>query len=158
MKERTFLSRKGYHRLVEELENLKKRVPELSREIAAARELGDLRENAEYHAAKETLAQIQKRISQITAKLSSAKIIEEQDIPVDRIYIGSTVRLKDLSDGEEYKYTIVDIAEACPQEGKISVNSPMAQGLLGKKVGEIAEINLPSGKITLKVIEIYRES
>lgn len=157
MSEKSFLTRDGYNQLLKELQELKKRLPELSREIAAARELGDLRENAEYHAAKETLASIQRRISQITLKLSSAKIIEEENIPGDRVYIGSTVRLKDLSDGQEYQYTIVDIAEARPQEGKISVNSPMAQGLLGKKVGETVEINLPTTKILVKILEIVRK-
>jgi transcription elongation factor GreA len=149
-----YLTRDGRRKLIEELEMLKTRRPTISEEIGRAREHGDLKENAEYHAAKETLANIQKRIALIESKLSSAKLIEEQNIDRSKIYIGSKVKLKDLSDNEEYEYTIVDVEEANPAEHKISVQSPMSQGLLGHKSGEKVKVTLPGGVIEYKIIEI----
>jgi transcription elongation factor GreA len=149
-----YLSREGRNKLIEELETLKKRRPLISEEIARAREHGDLKENAEYHAAKETLANIQKRIAALESKLSSAKIVEEQNIDRSKIYIGSKVKLKDLADNDEYEYTIVDIEEANPAEYKISVQSPLAQGLLGHTKGDKVKVTLPAGPAEFKVLEI----
>jgi transcription elongation factor GreA len=149
-----YLTRDGRRKLIEELERLKLRRPAISDEIARAREMGDLKENAEYHAAKETLTNLQKRIASIESKLSSAKLMEEQNIDRTIIYIGSNVKLKDLGDNEEYEYTIVDVEEADPMENKISVQSPLSQGLLGHKAGETVKVILPGGETEFKILEI----
>jgi len=150
-----YLTKDGRNKLIEELERLKARKPLVQEEIARAREHGDLKENAEYHAAKETLTNIQQRMLEIETKLGRAKLIEEQNIDPTKIYIGTTVKLKD-SDGDEYEYTIVDVEEANPAERKISVQSPMAQGLLGHKAGETVKINLPAGVMEMKILDISR--
>ena len=105
-REITYLTRKGFEKLQKEFEHLKKvRKPQLSNEIEEAREKGDLRENAEYHAAKEALTHVQRRIAQLTVKLSSAKIIDDEEIPSDKIFIGAKVTLKDIDADEDVKFT-----------------------------------------------------
>jgi transcription elongation factor GreA len=154
MSKEIYLTREGRNKLIEELEALKKRRPIISEEIGRAREHGDLKENAEYHAAKETLANIQKRIAILESKLSSAKLMEEQNIDRSKIYIGSKVKLRDLADNEEYEYTIVDVEESNPAESKISVQSPVAQSLLGHKPGEKVKVALPGGMTEFMIVEI----
>lgn len=148
-----YLTKDGRNKMIEELERLQKRKPLITEEIARAREHGDLRENAEYHAAKETLTKLGIRIAELEAKLSRVKIIEDQNIEKGKVYIGVTVKLKD-SDGDDYEYTIVDVEEANAAESKISVQSPMAQGLLGHKEGETVKVKLPAGEIEFKIISI----
>ncbi|MDR2709425.1 MAG: transcription elongation factor GreA, partial [Elusimicrobiota bacterium] len=138
-----FLTREGREKLIKELETLQKRKPAVQDEIARAREHGDLKENAEYHAAKETLTHLMRRISEINTKLSQAKLIDEQDIDVNKVLIGATVTIKD-EDGLEITYTLVDSEESDPAAFKISVQSPLAQGLLEHKLGDICEVNLPA--------------
>ncbi|MDR1942119.1 MAG: transcription elongation factor GreA [Endomicrobium sp.] len=150
-----YLTREGREKLIKEIEDLQKRKPQIQDEIARAREHGDLRENAEYHAAKETLTNLMRRIAEIDAKLSNAKIIEELNIEPDKVFIGVTVTLQD-EDGDDYKYTIVDLEEADPAESKISVQSPLVQGLLGHKAGETVEVELPAGKAKFKILTISR--
>ncbi|MCA6070559.1 MAG: transcription elongation factor GreA [Endomicrobium sp.] len=150
-----YLTRDGREKLIKELETLQKRKPLVQEEIARAREHGDLRENAEYHAAKETLTNLMRRIMELDSKISRAKIIEEQNIDPDKVFIGVTVNLQD-EDGDKHEYTIVDLEEADPSANKISVQSPLVQGLLGHKAEETVEVALPAGKSKFKILKIVR--
>lgn len=150
-----YLTREGREKLIKELEELQKRKPQLQEEIARAREHGDLRENAEYHAAKESLTNLMRRIMELDTKIGSAKIIDDLDIDPDKVFIGVTMEIQD-EDGDEYEYTIVDLEEANPSENKISVQSPLVQGLLGHKVGETVEVDLPAGKVKFTILKITR--
>ncbi|MDR2395439.1 MAG: transcription elongation factor GreA [Endomicrobium sp.] len=150
-----YLTRDGKEKLIKELQELQKRKPLIQDEIARAREHGDLRENAEYHAAKETLTNLMRRIVELDSKISSAKIIEEQNIDPDKIFIGVTITIQD-EDGDNYEYTVVDLEEADPSKNKISVQSPLVQGLLGHKAGETVEVELPAGKSKFKILKISR--
>lgn len=156
MSNEIYLTKDGRNKMIEEVERLKKRKPLVQEEIARAREHGDLKENAEYHAAKETLTNLHKRIADLESKLSRTRLIEEQNMEIGKIYIGVTVKLKDMDDGDEYEYTIVDEEEANIAEKKISVQSPMSQGLLGHKSGETVDVKLPSTTMKLKILEIRR--
>lgn len=150
-----YLTRDGREKLIQELEALQKRKPLIQEEIARAREHGDLRENAEYHAAKETLTNLMRRIAELDSKIASAKIIDDLDIDPDKVFIGVTITIQD-EDGDDYEYTIVDLEEANPAESKISVQSPLVEGLLGHKVGETVEVALPAGKTKFKILKITR--
>src|ERR1700752_3634169 len=111
-----FISRKGYQKMLQEVEDIRKRKPLLAQEIKEAMEKGDLKENAEYHAAKEELSHVQRRIAELENKLGSARLLEDQaNIPTDKAYIGATVVVKDES-GTEAKYTLVDASEANPTQ------------------------------------------
>jgi len=151
-----YLTKAGKEKLLQELEALQKRKPHVQEEIARAREHGDLRENAEYHAAKETLTNIMRRIAELDEKINSAQIIENLDIDPDKVFIGVTVTLQD-EDGDEYEYMIVDLEEADPLASKISVQSPLVQGLLGHKAGETCEVELPAGKAKFKILKVCRQ-
>ncbi|MCL2389217.1 MAG: transcription elongation factor GreA [Elusimicrobia bacterium] len=150
-----YLTREGRQKLIDEYQKLQKRKPEITEEIARAREHGDLRENAEYHAAKEALTHVMRRLAEIDSKLSRAKIIEDTDIDTGKVFIGVTVTIKD-EDGDDYTYTIVDVEEANPAEMKISVGSPLAAGLLGHKEGDKVTVELPAGKAKFKITKITR--
>ena len=145
----------GLRALEEELENLKvvKR-KEVAAKIKEAREQGDLSENAEYDAAKEAQGMLEMRINKLKATIADAKIIDESKLKTDSVQILSKVELKNVKNGMKMIYTIVSESEANLKEGKISVNTPIAQGLLGKKVGDVAEITVPQGKIALEVVNI----
>ncbi|MBI5631010.1 MAG: transcription elongation factor GreA [Elusimicrobia bacterium] len=140
----TFLTRAGYEKLIKELEPLKRQKAQLSQDIADAREKGDLKENAEYHSAKERLGEIMSRIAKIQDKLQNARIIDELKLTSGVVSIGCRVTLKD-EEGDEFSYTLVGEDESDPAEGRISVYAPLAQGLLGKKVGEKVQVELPAG-------------
>ncbi|MCX5781141.1 MAG: transcription elongation factor GreA [Elusimicrobia bacterium] len=150
-----YLTKDGRNKLIGELENLKKRKVVTTEEMSRAREHGDLKENAEYHAAKETLTNIAKRIAEIESKLSNVKIIEEQNLDSSKVYIGVKVNLKD-QDGDEYEYTIVDAEEANLSENKISIQSPLAQGLLGHEKGDKVKVKLPVGEMVYQILDISR--
>jgi transcription elongation factor GreA len=150
-----YLTRDGKEKLIKELQELQKRKPLIQDEIARAREHGDLRENAEYHAAKETLTNLMRRIMELDTKISSAKIIEEQNIDSDKIFIGVTITIQD-ENGNNYQYSVVDLEEADLSTSKISVQSPLIQGLLGHKAGETVEVDLPAGKVKFKILKISR--
>ncbi|MDR3071233.1 MAG: transcription elongation factor GreA [Endomicrobium sp.] len=150
-----YLTRDGREKLIKELEELQKRKPLIQDEIARARELGDFKENAEFHAAKETLTNLMRRIVELDSKISCARIIEEQDIDPNKIFIGVTMVIQD-EDGDNYRYKIVDLEEADPSANKISVQSPLVQGLLGHKAGETVTVELPAGKAKFKIIKISR--
>jgi transcription elongation factor GreA len=148
-----YLTKEGRNKLIDELESLKVRKGQLSEEVARAREHGDLRENAEYHAAKESLTNVGRRIAELEAKLSRAKIIDRDTMEKDTVLIGATITIKD-SDGDESEYTIVDIEEANPAERKISVQSPLVQGLLGHKSGEKVQVQLPAGLMEFEILSV----
>ena len=151
-----FLSRKGYEELRNELDRLKKIKRELSEEIGRAAAMGDLSENYEYTSAKEKQAETLRRIVEVETKLKSARLIEEAGIPADKVYIGATVALKDVDSDDAMSYTLVDSAEADPMNGKISVHTPVAQALLGHKVGDVVEISTPGGQLKYKITDISR--
>ena len=135
---------------------LKERRHQLAGEIQEAAEKGDLKENAEYHAAKEAQQKVQRRIGDMEEKLRSARIIEEAAVPKGEIRIGATARMKDLKNGEELTYTLVDSVEADFSKGRISVRSPVAQALLGHKEGDQVDIILPGGTMTYKILKVSR--
>ena len=157
MSEKVPMSREGYEKFLKELEYLKTtKRREIAADIARARAFGDLKENAEYDAAKNNQAFNEKRIHDAEDKLSRIQLIDESKIPKDQVLIGATVLLKDLKSQEEFSYSIVAQDEADFDEGKISVTSPIAKGLLGLKVGEAAEIKIPAGVLKYKVLKISR--
>ena len=149
------MTEEGYKKLMEEiayLENVKR--PEISRAIGEARDKGDLSENAEYDAAKEAQGMLEMKINKLKTIIADAKIIDESKLKTDSVQILNKVELKNVKNGMKMTYTIVSESEANLKEGKISVNTPIAQGLLGKKVGEVAEIKVPQGMVNLEVMNI----
>lgn len=152
----TYLSREGYEKFHRELQELKALKQALSREIGEAMAQGDLRENAGYTAAKERQAGVLRRISLLESRLRTARLIDEVNIPQGEIRIGATITLQEVACRETLVYTLVSAEEADPTEGKISVLSPLAQGLLGHKAGETVPVTLPSGTQTFQVIKIER--
>ncbi len=155
-KENVFMSRSGYEKLRNELKELKRKRPELSKEIGVAREHGDIKENAEYHAAKEALAHLQKRIFDLETKLRNARMIEDEKLPSDTVYIGATVGLKNIKTDEDLEWVLVSADEADITEGRISIESPIAQGLLGHKVGDVVKVTVPAGVMEYKITSISR--
>ena len=150
-----YMSEEGYKNLVAELKELETvQRPKISAAIAEARDKGDLSENAEYDAAKEAQGLLEMKINQLKAIISDAKIIDTSKLKTDLVQILSRVELKNVKNGMKMAYTIVSESEANLKEGKISVNTPIAQGLLGKKVGDVAEITIPQGKISLEILNI----
>lgn len=149
----TYLTRAGYERLIKDLQALKKRRTELSAEIGEAREKGDLKENAEYHAAKERQAEILRRIHTLEEKLGGAHLIDELKIKAGEVQIGVRVTLLDLDSNEEHAWILVGPDESDPASGRISVYSPLAQGILGKKIGSQVEISLPAGPGKFKILK-----
>ncbi len=155
---RTYLSKKGYEKLKKKLDylvNTKK--PQIVERIKTAAGHGDLSENFEYDSAKEALTQLMQKIQIIRVKLSQADIIEENKIDTDKVVLGSTIYLKEMNSGNEMKYSLVVEDQVDPMEDKISVNSPIAQGLLGKKEGEKAEIDIPAGTVKFQIEKVTRE-
>ena len=149
------LTSKGMQALEDELQDLKvvKR-KEIAQKIKEAREQGDLSENAEYDAAKEAQGLLEMKINKLKQVIADAKIIDESKLKTDSVQILNKVELKNVKNGMKMTYTIVSESEANLKEGKISVNTPIAQGLLGKKVGDVAEIKVPQGIINLEVVNI----
>ncbi len=150
-----YMSEEGYKNLVEELRQLETvQRPEISRQIAEARDKGDLSENAEYDAAKEAQGLLEMKINQLKKTINEAKIIDESKLKTDSVQILTKVTLRNTKNNAKMTYSIVSESEANLKEGKISVQTPIAQGLLGKKVGDIAEIQVPQGKISFEIMEI----
>lgn len=152
------LTTEGYKKLEEELETLKvEGRKEIAEKIKEARSYGDLSENAEYDAAKDAQAAMEQRITTIENMLKNAQVVSDSDVSTDTISIGSRVKLFDVEFEEEVEYTIVGSTEANPDDGKISDESPIGKALLGKKVDETADVELPSGAvIQFKVLEINK--
>ncbi|MEG1564097.1 MAG: transcription elongation factor GreA [Bacteroides sp.] len=150
-----YMSEEGYKKLVAELRQLETvERPKISAAIAEARDKGDLSENAEYDAAKEAQGMLEMRINKLKTVVGEAKIIDESKLRTDSVQILNKVELKNMKNGMKMIYTIVSESEANLKEGKISVHTPIAQGLLGKKVGDVAEIKVPQGEVHLEIINI----
>ena len=149
------MSEEGYNKLLadlKQLETIERR--KIVAAIAEARDKGDLSENAEYDAAKEAQGLLEMKINKLKQVIADAKIIDESKLKTDSVQILNKVELKNVKNGMKMTYTIVSESEANLKEGKISVNTPIAQGLLGKKVGDVAEIKVPQGIINLEVVNI----
>ncbi|QEF99437.1 Transcription elongation factor GreA [Stieleria maiorica] len=149
------MTREGYNKIKAEIEHLDREVmPEIAEKIALAREEGDLKENAEYHAQRENQGKVQARINLLKDKLARATIVDMSELPRDEVVFGCTVTVEDQDDGMEEEFTFVGAGEDDYKTGKILVTSPIGKGLIGKKVGDIAKIEVPAGLMTLKVIKI----
>lgn len=154
----SYYTAEGLKKLKEELEQLKAvERPRASQAIADARDKGDLSENAEYDAAKEAQGLLEMKISKMEELVANARIIDESQLDVSKALVLSTVKIKNQANGMEMKYTLVAESEADLKTNKISVTSPIGKGLLGKKVGEIAEVKVPNGTLKFEVLEITRE-
>ena len=155
--EKVHLTRKGYEKLIHELEHLKNvKRKEITASIEHARSLGDLKENAEYHAAKDAIARNEAKIRTLEDKLSRVDIIDDMDIDRDKAYIGAKVTLLDLDTEEEIEYSLVGSDEANAIEGLISTTSPVGESLLGHRVDDLVEIEVPAGTLKYKIIKISR--
>ncbi|MBP7216503.1 MAG: transcription elongation factor GreA [Candidatus Omnitrophica bacterium] len=151
-----YLTKEGHEKLVKEYEFLKTvRRKEIAKAIAEARAQGDISENAEYDAAKDAQAMNEKRIADLEEKLSSARLLDD-NMPIDQVLIGATVKLLDLDTDKELSYTLVSEAEADFSQGKISITSPVGSALLSHKEHDIVEIKVPAGTLKLKVLKISR--
>ena len=150
-----YMSEEGYKKLLEELKHMETvQRPEISRQIAEARDKGDLSENAEYDAAKEAQGMLEMKISQLKDVIASARLIDESKIKTNEVQILTRVKIRNKKNGQTMSYMIVSESEANLKEGKLSVTTPIAKGLLGKKVGETAEVQVPSGKMEFEILEI----
>ena len=150
-----YMSREGYDKIRAEIKQLEEvERPEVIRQIQEAREKGDLSENAEYDAAKEAQGKLETKIAELKAILADANIIDTTKVQTDTVQILSRVEMKNVKTGMVMTYTIVSESEANLRENKISVATPIAQGLLGKKVGDIASIKIPQGVIELEITNI----
>lgn len=153
----SYYTSEGLKKLRDELSHLKDvERPKASQAIAEARDKGDLSENAEYDAAKEAQGLLEMQISKMEALLANARIINESDLDTSKVLIHSTVEVKNQTNNQTVKYKLVAQSEADLASGKISVESPIGKGLLGKSVGEVAEITVPNGTIGLEVLSITR--
>lgn len=147
----------GLKKLREELNQLKDvERPKASQAIAEARDKGDLSENAEYDAAKEAQGLLEMKIAKLENLLANARLIDESQLDTSKVLVLSTVKIKNLSNNMQLTYTLVAESEADLKSGKISVSSPIGKGLLGKSVGEIAEIQVPNGILKMEILEISR--
>ncbi|WP_333693158.1 transcription elongation factor GreA [Flavobacterium sp.] len=154
----SYYTAEGLKKLKEELEFLKNiERPKASQAIAEARDKGDLSENAEYDAAKEAQGLLEMRISKMEEIYANARLIDESQLDVSKVLVLSNVKIKNQANGMEMKYTLVAESEADLKAGKISVTSPIGKGLLGKSVGDIAEITVPNGVLKFEVLEITRD-
>ena len=150
-----YMSKEGFEDLKKKLDYLKNvKRKEISKDIATAREKGDLSENAEYHAAKEEQALVEKKIVELEDSFARARIMETDNIDSSKALILSKVRVKNLKVNKEFTYQLVTHAEANVRERKISVESPIGKGLLGTEVGDIVEIKIPAGLIKFEILEI----
>ena len=152
-----YFTEEGLEKAKKELHDMKyNQRPIISGKVATAREHGDLKENAEYHAAREELSMIEYKIHELQGRLSRARIINEDDIATDKVYIFTTVKLKDLKFDDILDYKLVSASEANYKENKISVDSPMGRALIGKVVGDTVEVPAPGGLMQYEIMEIYQ--
>ena len=150
-----YLTQEGYTKLRAELDDLKGRGrDEAAKAIAEAREKGDLSENAEYHAAKDEQGLLEMRINDLERVLANARVIDESQLDLSKAVVMSKVTIKNVKNSKQFTYQLVSEIEADVKSGKISVSSPIGEGLLGKKVGEVAEIITPAGQIQFEILDI----
>ncbi len=158
MSKLSYYTAEGLKKLRDELSQLHDiERPKASHAIAEARDKGDLSENAEYDAAKEAQGMLEMRISKLEETISNARIIDESQLDTSKVLVHSTVKIKDLKSGVEMNYKLVAQSEADLKTGKISVDSPIGKGLLGKEVGETAKIDVPNGTLKFEIIQISRD-
>lgn len=149
------MTRTGYDKLKAELYDMEnEQMPVIEKRIAAARAEGDLSENAEYHGARESQGMLQAKINLLKDKLSRAEIIDVATLPKDQVVFSSTVKVKDLDFGDTEEFTLVGAGDEDYDVGRILITSPLGQGLLAKKVGDIAEIEVPAGTNRFEILEI----
>ena len=157
MSDVSYYTKEGLKKLKDELNHLKDvERPKASNDIGEARDKGDLSENAEYDAAKEAQGMLEMKISKMEEIVANARLIDESQLDLSKVLVLSKVKIKNLNNQMEMNYTLVAESEADLKSGKISVNSPIGNGLLGKKVGEIAEVVVPNGTIKFEIISINR--
>jgi transcription elongation factor GreA len=149
------MTRIGYNKLKAEIDELQnERMPEIEKRIAAARAEGDLSENAEYHGARESQGMLQAKINLLKDKLARAAIMDTVKVPKDQVSFGCTVVVKDLDFGDKEEFTLVGAGEEDYDTGRINVASPLAQGLVGKKIGDRVEVEVPAGTNRFEILEI----
>ena len=150
-----YYTKEGLQKLKDELEQMKSvERPKISQQIAEARDKGDLSENAEYDAAKEAQGLLEMKISRLEDTLANARLLDSSKIDTSKVMVLSSVKIKNVANKMEMTYKLVSESEADLKAGKISVNSPIGKGLVGKKVGDKAEIQVPSGKMTFEILEV----
>ena len=153
----SYLTKEGYDRLKSELDQMKNvERAKISKAIGEAIDQGDLSENAEYDAAKDAQGMLEAKIAKLEATLGNARILDDSDLDTSKVLVLSTVKIKNKANGMELVYTLVAEAEANLAHKKISVTSPIGSGLIGKSVGDIAEIKVPNGTIEFEILEISR--
>ncbi len=158
MSDRLPMTRKGYDRILKDIRQMEDvEMPVIAQRIADARAEGDLKENAEYHGARETQGMLQAKINMLKGKLANSEIINVADLPKGEVVFGCTVKVKDLDFMDEEEFTLVGAGEEDYDAGKILANSPLAQGFLGKKVGEKVEVEVPAGKSRFEILAISYE-
>lgn len=158
MVERVPMTQEAYNKRRAEIEDMENvQMPKIAEDIAVARAEGDLKENAEYHAQREKQGLLQAKINELKSRLSRAQIVDPEQIPRDEIAFGATVRVTDMDYDDEETITLVGDGDEDYDNGKYLITSPIGRGLLGKKVGEVAEIDVPKGKLKFKVEEISYE-
>lgn len=157
MSDISYFTEEGLAAARAELEQMEKvERPFITRQIAEARDKGDLSENAEYHAAKESQGMLEAKIAHLKNELSNARVLDESNLDTSKVLVLSKVKIKNTKNGAEMSYTLVAPQEANLAQGKISVKSPIGKGLLGCSVGDIAEVNVPTGLMKFEIIEISR--
>ena len=150
-----YLSKEGMEKLKDELNNLKSiERPKIINQIAEARDKGDLSENAEYDAAKEAQGLLEARIARLESELSKSRVLDEKNIDLSSAKLLTTVKIENIQSKQKMSYTLVSESEADLKNKKISISSPIGRGLMGKKVGEIVDISVPSGVIKFKILDI----
>ncbi len=158
MSEIRYYTEEGLQKLKNELEHMiKVERPAISQQIAEARDKGDLSENAEYDAAKNAQGMLELKIAKLQQMISSVRVIDESKLDTSKVLILSTVKIKNQKNGAEMTYTLVPEKEADLKSGKLSVSSPIAKGLLGKTVGDLATIEVPAGNLDFEILEITRK-
>lgn len=151
----TYISKDGLNKMIEELKHLEAvERPAISKAIAEARDKGDLSENAEYDAAKEAQGLLESKISLLKEKIANAIVIDESKLSTDKVQILNKVEIKNVTKDMKMTYTIVSESEANLKEGKISIKTPIAQALLGKKVGDVVEVKAPAGVLKFEILNI----
>ena len=155
MTARVPMTQEGYNKIKAEIENMENNeMPKIAEKIAVARAEGDLKENAEYHGQREAQGMMQAKINQLKSKLASASIVDMSKIDKSEVAFGATVTVLDVDIDDQEEITLVGAGDEDYDQGKFLITSPIGQGLLGKKVGEVAEIDVPKGTITFKVLDI----
>ncbi|MEM6688787.1 MAG: transcription elongation factor GreA [Planctomycetota bacterium] len=149
------MTRAGYNKIKAEIERLETvELPAVTEKIAEAREEGDLKENAEYHAQRENQGMLMAKIHELKDKIARASIIDPATLPKGEVVFGCTVTVEDLAYGDEEQFTLVGAGEENYDEGKVLITSPFGQGLLGRKIGDTAEVEAPAGKLKFKILKI----